>query len=149
MASEPKSKLISLRLSLNHYEYLRSQARKQNMSVSEFVRVTIERAEREFRRGGPSRTEVLAYLKGLSPSQREELMGWVEKREERKIIIYMNNVLEKQPRTTAKELCEMTSLKFKVPVTLDLRRAADLRVRSVRRKKRFVEKLEKENEKLS
>lgn len=149
MASEPKSKLLSLRLSLNHYEYLRSQARKQNMSVSEFVRVTIERAEKGFRRGGPSRTEVLAYLKGLSPSQREELMGWVEKREEKKIILYMNNVLEKQPRTTAKELCEMTSLKFKVPVTLDLRRAADLRVRSVRRKKRFVEKLEEENEKLS
>ena len=149
MASEPKSRLLSIRLSSSHYDYVRSQAEKLNMSVSEFVRVTIERAEKGFHSGGPSRTEVLAYLKNLSPSQREELMGWVEKREKRKIILYMNEILEKQPRTTAKELCEMTGREFDVPVTLDLRRTADLRVRSVRRKKKFMEKLEKENSKLS
>ena len=149
MGSEPKSKLISLRLSLNHYEYVRSQAKEQNMNVSEFVRVTIERAEKEFRSGEPSKTEVLAYLRNLSPSQRDELLSLVESGEKRKIILYMNKILEKQPETMVKELCEATSKKFDIPVTMDMRRTADLRIRSVRRKKRFVEKLEKEIEKLS
>lgn len=149
MGIESKSKLLSLRLSPNHYEYVRLQARERNMSVSEFVRIIIERAKNEFRHEGPSRTEVLAYLKNLSASQREKLLDNVDSGKKRKILLYMNKVLEKKPEMTVKKLCERTSRKFKVPVNLDLRRTADLRIRSCRTKRKFVEKLERENEQLA
>ena len=148
MGTESKSKLLSLRLSPNHYEYVRLQARERNMSVSEFVRIIIERAENEFRHEGPLRTEVVAYLKNLSAPQREDLLDNVDSGEKRKIILYMNNILEKNPETTVKKLCESTSIEFNVPVNLDLRRTADLRIRSYRTKRKFVERLEKENEQL-
>ena len=139
---------MSLRVSHRHYDYLCSAAVSNNMNVSELARTIIEKAEREFRSGGLSKVEVVAYLKNLPHEERDELVKSVETREERIITAFMNGILEKNPGTSVKKLCGKASEKFNVPVTMDLRRMADLRIRSHRRKRKFIAKIEKENDEL-
>ena len=139
---------MTLRVSDRHYDYLCSAALSNNMNVSEFVRTIIEKAERKFRREGLSKVEVAAYLRNLPHEERDELVKSVETREGRKIIAFMNGILEKNPETSVKKLCRKASEKFNVPVTMDLKRTADLRIRSHRRKRKFVARLEEENARL-
>lgn len=146
--SDPKKRLITLRISDRHYDYLRSTAAKNNMNISEFLRIIIEKAEGEFQNEGLSKAEIATYLKNLPHEERDELVKSVENWERRKIITFIDGVLERNPEISVKKLCGKMNEEFNLPVTMDLKRTANLKIRSYRRKRKFIAILEKENDKL-
>ena len=145
MTSERKDKLISLRLSLTHHDYLCSRAEEKKITLSEFMRIIIEKSQKESADNGPTLTEVTAYLKGLTDSQRDELLDKIEGSKKRRISSFINEVAGREPGIKGKKLCKLVSEKLNLPITLDLKRKVYLRLKSFRRKKKLVEKLESEH----
>ena len=144
MASERKDKLVSLRLPLSHYNYLRSCAREKKITLSEFMRTIIEKDQKESGDNEPTLTEVTIYLRKLTDSQRGELLDKIEGSEKRKMAFFINDVISREPDIKGKKLCKVVSEELNLPVTLDLKRRVYLRLKSFRRKKKLVEGLENE-----
>ena len=144
MISERKDKLVSLRLPLSHYNYLRSRAHEKNITLSAFVRTIIEKNRGGTADNEPTLTEVTAYLKKLTASQRDEILDKIEGSRKRKITSFINDVISREPDIKGKKLCKVVSEELNLPVTLDLKRKVYLRLKSFRRKKKLVEGLESE-----
>ena len=144
MASTPKGRLLSFRISESDYDYVRSAAGRMAINISEFIRIAIERARREPEDSGPGQEDVVAYLKKLTASQRDELLDRVEDTQKRKIRSFIKESLSREPGIKGKRLCEMVSREFHLPVTLDLKHMVYLRIKSLRRRKNLVDELEKE-----
>ena len=142
MASERKDKLVSLRLSLSHYNYLRSTACEKQITLSEFMRTIIEKYRNVSGDNEPTLTEVTIYLKKLTDSQRGELLDKIEGTEKRKITAFINDAINREPDIKGKKLCRVVSEELDLPVTLDLKRRIYLRLKSFRRRKKLVEGLE-------
>ncbi len=144
MASARKGHLLSFRISEGDYNYVRSQAGRMAINISEFIRIAIERARREPEGSGPGQEDVVAYLKKLTASQRDEILDRVEDTQKRKIRSFIVESLSREPGIKGKRLCEMVSREFHLPVTLDLKHMVYLRIKSLRRRKNLVDRLEKE-----
>jgi len=142
MPREPKDRLVSLRLTVSHHDYLRSHADKSNMTLSEVMRTIIEKTLKESRGNEPTLAEVTAYLKKLSNSERDEILDKVESSKKRKFTSFINKVLNQQPAIKGKMLCKIVSEELNLPITLDLKHKVYLRIKSFRRKKKHVENLE-------
>ena len=142
MASEVKDKLVSFRIPESDYNYVCSTADGKDISSSEFIRIAIEKFRRES--SEPTRSEIIAYLKNLSASERDEILDKAEGTRKRRIRSFINDAISKKPGIRGKELCEMVSREFDLPITLDLKHKVYLRIKSRRRRKSLVGKLEKE-----
>ncbi len=142
MASDVKDGILSFRISKKDHEYVRSFANGKNITSSEFIRIAIEKTRKDSNE--PTESEVIAYLRNLSPSQREEILDKAESTRKRKIMAFINDATSQNPEIKGKELCEMLSKEFNLPITLDMKHKVYLRIRSRRRRKSLVEKLEKE-----
>ncbi len=142
MASEVKDKLVSFRIPENDYNYVCSTADSKGISSSEFIRTAIEKTREESNE--PTRSEVIAYLRNLNASERNEILDKAEKTRKRKIRSFMNDAISRKPGIKGKELCKMVSSEFDLPITLDLKHKVYLRIKSRRRRKNLVGKLEKE-----
>ena len=142
MASKVKDKLVSFRIPESDYDYVSSTADSKNVSSSEIIRTAIERFRSES--SEPTRSEVIAYLKNLSASERDEIIDKAEGARKRKIRAFINDAISKKPDIKGKELCEMVSREFGLPISLDLKHKVYLRIKSRRRRKNLVEKLERE-----
>ncbi len=142
MASEVKNKLVSFRIPENDYDYVCSTADSKDISSSEFIRIAIEKT----REGGnePTRSEIIAYIRNLSASERNEILDKAEGTRKRRIRSFINDAISEKPGIKGKELCEMVSREFDLPITLDLKHKVYLRIKSRRRRKNLVGKLEKE-----
>lgn len=142
MASEVKDKLVSFRIPESDYNYVYSTADSKGVSSSEFIRIAIEKTREES--SEPTRSEVIAYLRNLSASERNEILDKAEKSRKRRIRSFMNDAISRKPGIKGKELCKMVSEEFDLPITLDLKHKVYLRIKSRRRRKSLVGKLEKE-----
>ena len=144
MASARKGKLLSFRLPESDYNYVRSTAERKAINISEFIRIAIEKTRRKPGDIDPTLTEVVAYLRKLTASQRDKILDSVEGSQKRKIRSFITDTVSREPGIKGKRLCEMVSREFGLPITLDLKHNVYLRIKSVRRRKNLVEKLEKE-----
>ena len=142
MVPERKIKLLSFRIPESLYDYVCSSCEEKKISISEFIRIAIEKTKPGDNE--PTRGEVVAYLKKLAASQRGAILDKVESNHKRKIRSFISNVVCRRPGTKGKELCEMVSKEFGLPITLDLKHKVYLRIKSLRRRKNLVEKLKKE-----
>jgi Arc/MetJ-type ribon-helix-helix transcriptional regulator len=142
MASEVKDKLVSFRIPENDYNYVCSTADSKDISSSEFIRLAIKKTREDS--SEPARSEVIAYLRNLSASERDEILDKAEKTRKRKIRSFMNDAISRKPGIKGKELCKKVSEEFDLPITLDLKHKVYLRIKSRRRRKNLVGKLEKE-----
>ena len=142
MASEVKDKLVSFRIPENDYNYVCSTADSKDISSSEFIRIAIKKTREDS--SEPTRSEVIAYLRNLSASERDEILDKAEKTRKRKIRSFMNDAISRKPGIKGKELCKKVSEEFDLPITLDLKHKVYLRIKSRRRRKNLVGKLEKE-----
>jgi len=142
MASKVKDKLVSFRIPESDYDYVCSTADSKDISSSEVIRIAIEKFRSES--SEPTRSEVIAYLKNLSASERDEIVDKAEGARKRKIRSFINDAISQKPGIKGKELCEMVSEKFDLPIDLDLKHKVYLRIKSRRRRKNLVGKLEKE-----
>ena len=144
MASARKGKLLSFRIPESDYNYVRSTAKRKAINISEFIRTAIEKTRRKPGDSEPTLTEVVAYFKKLTASQRDEILDRAEGSQKRKIRSFITDAVSREPGIKGKKLCEMVSREFGLPITLDLKHNVYLRIKSVRRRKNLVEKLEKE-----
>ena len=142
MASKIKNKLVSFRIPERDYNYLCSTAESKDISSSEFIRTAIEKTRKDNKE--PTRSEVIAYLKNLSVSQRDEIFDNAEGTRKRRIKSFINDAISQKPGIKGKKICEMVSKEFNLPITLDLKHKVYLRIKSRRRRKNLVGKLEKE-----
>ena len=142
MASEIKDRLVSFRIPERDYKYVCSTADSKDISSSEFIRIAIEKLRSEGNE--PTRSEVIAYLRNLSSSERDEILDKAEGTRKRRIRSFINDAISRKPGIKGKELCEMVSKEFDLPITLDLKHKVYLRIKSRRRRKNLVGKLEKE-----
>ena len=138
-----KDKLISFRIPQKDYERICSESDDMDISSSEFIRIAIEKARREPGDSAPTESEVISYLKKLTAEQRDGILDKAENTTKRRLRSFITNAISSQPRIKAKALCEMVSKEFDLPVNLDLKHRVYLRIKSLRRRKRLVEKLEK------
>ena len=144
MSSAPKGHLLSFRLPESDYNYVRSTAERRAINISEFIRIAIERTRRGPGDSEPARAEVIAYLKKLTDSQRSEILDRVEGTRKRKIRSFIADAVSREPGIKGKKLCQMVSREFNLPITQDLKHTVYLRIKSLRRRKNLVDKLEKE-----
>ena len=144
MSSARKGSLLSFRIPESDYNYIRSIAEQRAINISEFIRIAIEKTRREPGDNEPARSEVIAYLKKLTASQRDEILDKVEASQKRKIGSFIADAVSREPGIKGKKLCEMVSREFNLPITLDLKHKVYLRIKSLRRRKNLVDKLEKE-----
>ena len=142
MTSERKDNLVSLRLPQSLYDYLRSRALEKGITLSEFMRMIIEKYQKESGDNEPTLTEVTIYLKKLTDSQRGELLDRIEGNEKRKIKSFIDDVINREPDIKGKKLCRVVSEELNLPLTLDLKRKVYLRIKSFRRRKKLVNGLE-------
>ena len=142
MASEIKDHLLSLRIPESDYKYVRSTAKRRDIKASEFIRIAIQKTRED--RSGPARSEVIAYLRNLSAPEREKIVDKAERTRKREIRSFMNDAIARKPAIKGKELCTLVSEKFDLPVNLDLKHRVYLAIKSRRRRKKLVGKLEKE-----
>ena len=142
MASELKDHLLSLRISKNDHDYLGSTAASTGVSSSEIIRAAIKKSRGD--RSEPARFEVIAYLRKLSAPEREKILDKVEGNRKREMKSFMNDAIARKPAIKGKELCTLVSEKFDLPVNLDLKHRVYLAIKSRRRRKKLVGKLEKE-----
>ena len=91
---------------------------------------------------GLALSEVAAYLKKLTASQRDEILDKVEGTRKRKIRTFINEAICREPGTKGKKLIEMVSKEFGLPITLDLKHGVYLRIKSIKRRKKLLEELE-------
>ena len=141
MASEVKDKLVSFRIPESVYSYVCSTADSKDISSSEFIRIAIEKFKTDS--SEPTKSELIAYLRNLSPSERDEILDKAEGTRKRKIKSFINDAISRKPGIKGKEVCEMVSKEFHLPITLDLKHMVYLRIKSRRRRKNLVGKLEK------
>ncbi len=142
MESQRKDKLMSFRLCESHYDYLNSHAEERKITVSEFLRIIIEK---DLGSSGHSKTslgEVVSYLRNLTPLQRSEILDKVEGSERRKINSYIVQLLEDYPEIKKRDLCSKVSDKFNIPINFDFKRKIYLKMKSFKRKKRDLEEFE-------
>ena len=144
MDSTRKKNLLSFRIPESDYNYVRSAAKLKAINISEFIRIAIEKTRKEPADSGPTRAEVVAYLKQLTASQRDEILDKVEGSQKRRIRSFIKDAISREPGIKGKKLCEMVSREFDLPITLDLKHTVYLRIKSLRRRKTLVDKLEKE-----
>jgi len=144
MSSARKGSLLSFRIPESDYNYIRSTAEQRAINISEFIRIAIENTRKKPGDDEPARAEVIAYLKKLTASQRNEILDKVESSQKRKMRSFITDAVSREPGIKGKKLCEMVSREFNLPITLDLKHNVYLRIKSVRRRKNLVEKLEKE-----
>ena len=142
MASEIKDKLQSFRLPGSTYDYAVATAKEKGISTSEFIRIAIEKYRMESNE--PTRSEVIAYLKNLPAPERDEILDKAEGTRKRRIRSFMHKAISRKPAIKGKELCKMVSEEFGLPIDLDLKQKVYLRIKSRRRRKKLVERLEKE-----
>ena len=142
MASEVKDKLVSFRIPESVYSYVCSTADSKDISSSEFIRIAIEKFKTDS--SEPTKSELIAYLRNLSPSERDEILDKAEGTRKRRIKSFINDAISRKPGIKGKEVCEMVSKEFHLPITLDLKHMVYLRIKSRRRRKSLVGKLEKE-----
>jgi len=142
MASKIKDRLVSFRIPESDYNYVCATAESKHVSSSEIIRVAIEKFRSES--SEPTGSEVIAYLKNLSASERDEIVDKAEGSRKRKIRSFINDAISRKPGIKGKELCEMVSREFGLPITLDLKHKVYLRIKSRRRRKNLVGKLERE-----
>ena len=142
MASKVKNKLVSFRIPESDYDYVFSTADSKDISSSEFIRIAIEKTREGSNK--PTRSEVIAYLKNLRASERNKILDKAEGTRKRRIRSFINDAISEKPGIKGKELCEMVSREFDLPITLDMKHKVYLRIKSRRRKKNLVEKFEKE-----
>ena len=143
MAPARKDRLVSLRIPESDYHYVHSSAEEKDISTSEFIRIAIEKTKSG--RSEPALGEVVAYLKKLTTSQRDEILDKLEGSRKRKIRSFMNNAICREPGTKGKKLIEMVSKEFGLPITLALKHAVYLRIKSIKRRKKLVEELKKKH----
>lgn len=144
MSSARKGSLLSFRIPESDYNYIRSTAEQRAINISEFIRIAIESTRKEPGDDEPAQAEVVAYLRKLTPSQRNEILDKVESSQKRKIRSFITDAVSREPGIKGKKLCEMVSKEFNLPITLDLKHTVYLRIKSLRRRKNLVDKLEKE-----
>lgn len=144
MSSARKGSLLSFRIPESDYNYIRSTAEQRAINISEFIRIAIENTRRKPGDSEPAKAEVIAYLRKLTASQRNEILDKVENTQKRKIRSFITDAISREPRIKGKRLCEMVSKEFNLPITLDLKHTVYLRIKSLRRRKNLVDKLEKE-----
>ncbi|MDE0158820.1 MAG: hypothetical protein OXI02_04905 [Candidatus Dadabacteria bacterium] len=142
MASKIKDKLVSFRIPESDHRYVCATARSKDVSSSEIIRVAIEKFRNES--SEPTASEVIAYLKNLKASERDEIIDKAEGARKRKIRSFINDAISRKPGIKGKELCKMVSEEFDLPIDLDLKHKVYLRIKSRRRRKNLVGKLEKE-----
>ena len=142
MASEVKDKLLSFRIPENDYNYLCSAARSKGISSSELIRTAIKKTRGD--RSEPARSEVIAYLRNLSAPERDKILDKAERTRKREMRSFMNDAIARKPAIRGKELCRLVSEKFDLPINLDLKHKVYLAIKSRRRRKKLVGKLEKE-----
>ena len=142
MASEVKDKLVSFRIPESVYSYVCSTAESKGISSSEFIRVAIEKFKTDS--SEPTKSELIAYLRNLTASERDEILDKAEGTRKRRIKSFINDAISRKPGIKGKEVCEMVSKEFHLPITLDLKHMVYLRIKSRRRRKNLVGKLEKE-----
>lgn len=144
MASKRKEELLSFRLLTSDYDYICSTAEEKGITASEFIRIAIEKTRKNPNENEPAQAEVIAYLKKLTASQRDKILDKVEGARKREIRSFIKDAISREPGIKAKRLCEMVSKELNLPLTLDLKHQVYLRIKSFRRRKNLVEKLEKE-----
>ena len=144
MDSGRKEKLLSFRLLESDYDYVRSASEQRKISSSEFLRIAIEKTRRKPGDNQPTKAEVIAYLKKLTAPQRDDILDKVERTHKRKIRSFIKDAIRREPKIKGKKLCEMVSRELNLPLTLDLKHSIYLRIKSIRRRKSSLEKLEKE-----
>ena len=142
MASEVKDRLVSFRIPESDYNYVCSTADSKHVSSSEIIRTAIEKFRSES--SEPTGSEVVAYLRNLSASERNEILDKAERTRKRRIRSFITDAISREPGIKGKKLCKMVSEEFNLPITLDLKHKVYLRIKSRRRRKNLVEKLEKE-----
>lgn len=142
MASKVKNKLVSFRIPESDYDYVCSTAGSKDISSSEFIRIAIKKTRESGNE--PIRSEIIAYLRNLSASERNEILDKAEGTRKRRIRSFINDAISENPGIKGKDLCEMVSREFDLPITLDLKHKVYLRIKSRRRRKNLVGKLEKE-----
>ncbi len=142
MASKTKDKLVSFRIPESDYDYVCSTADSKDVSSSEIIRTAIKKLRSDGNE--PTGSEVIAYLKNLSASERDEIIDKAEGARKRRIRSFINDTISLKPGIKGKELCKMVSEKFDLPINLDLKHKVYLRIKSRRRRKNLVGKLEKE-----
>ena len=135
MSSARKGSLLSFRIPESDYNYIRSTAEQRAINISEFIRIAIESTRKEPGGGEPAQAEVVAYLRKLTPSQRNEILDKVESSQKRKIRSFITDAVSREPGIKGKKLCEMVSKEFNLPITLDLKHTVYLRIKSLRREK--------------
>lgn len=142
MASKIKDRLVSFRISESDHDYVCATAKSKDVSSSEIIRTAIEKFRSES--SEPTGSEVIAYLKNLNASERDEIIDKAEGARKRKIRSFINDAISRKPGIKGKELCQMVSREFHLPITLDLKHKVYLRIKSRRRRKNLVGKLERE-----
>lgn len=142
MASKIKNKLVSFRIPQSDYNYVFSTADSKGVSSSEIIRIAIEKFRSES--SEPTRSEIIAHLRNLSASERDEIIDKAEGARKRKIKSFINDAISRKPGIKGKDLCKMVSREFDLPITLDLKHKVYLRIKSRRRRKNLVGKLERE-----
>ncbi len=144
MSSALKGNLLSFRIPESDYNYVRSAAEQKAISISEFIRIAIEKTRREPGDSEPAQAEVIAYLRKLPASERNEILDRAEGTQKRRIRSFIRKTICREPGIKGKKLCKMVSREFDLPITLDLKHTVYLRIKSLRRRKNLVDKLEKE-----
>ncbi|MCY3985576.1 MAG: hypothetical protein OXF23_00825 [Candidatus Dadabacteria bacterium] len=139
-----KDKLISFRIPQQDYDHICSESENMDISSSEFIRIAIEKSRREPGDNNPTESEVISYLKKLTAAQRDGILDKAENTMKRRLRSFITEVISRKPGIKAKALCEMVSKEFDLPVTLDLKHKVYLRIKSLRRRRKLVEQLEKE-----
>ncbi len=134
--------LLSFRLPESTYDYAVAAAKEKDISTSKLIRTAIEKYRTESNE--PTRSEVITYLKNLPATERDEILDKAEGTWKRRIRSFMNGAIARKPTIKGKELSKLVSEEFGLPIDLDLRQKVYLRIKSRRRRKRLVERLEKE-----
>ncbi len=135
---------MTFRLPVSHQEYVYSKANDKDISKSEFIRIIIDKDRRGEGVKEPTESEVVSFLKGLSSEEREYLLDKVEQSEKRRIKFFIDKTIEQNPKYGVSQVAEMVNKRFNVPIDLNLRRRIGLRIKSTKRKRKFVYVLEEE-----
>ncbi len=134
---------MTFRLPVSHQEYVNLKANDKDISKSEFIRIIIDKDRRGESVKDPTESEVVSFLKALSSEERECLLDKVEGNEKRRIKFFIDKTIEENPKYKANNIARVVNKRFKIPIDLNLKRQIGLRIKSAKRKKKFVDSLEK------
>ena len=100
MASKIKDKLVSFRIPESDHRYVCATAESKDVSSSEIIRVAIEKFRNES--SEPTASEVVAYLKNLKASERDEIVDKAEGARKRRIRSFINDAISRSPASREK-----------------------------------------------